>query len=114
MNKELIHISALCILFLILGVTITLAYQEFSNKRQFNGFYIESNMNKTQIEEYAKAKERKGDGVCINVAYDMTPKVAYETCVHECTHRAYSEILAEKCEDKYETCLNNLFKEWEE
>ena len=52
-----------------------------------------------------------GDWVCINVAYDMHPKLAYSTCVHECSHKAFSEIYAEKCEDKPLTCLEVLYEE---
>ena len=52
----------------------------------------------------------KGYWVCVNVAYDMKPSKAYQTCVHECSHKAYTEIFAEWCEDDFEKCLGVVEK----
>jgi hypothetical protein len=49
--------------------------------------------------------EPTGDWVCVNVAYDMTLEEAYDTCIHECSHKAFDEIFAEGCEENITKCL---------
>lgn len=92
------------IMGIILGAVGTLAYQEFRNKRMLNGLYIYRGDRESVI-EYAYQRDNKGDWVCVNVAYDMKPSEAYQTCVHECSHKAYTEIFAEWCKDDLTKCL---------
>lgn len=106
---------------IILGVILVLGsgvlgwmshdmYEYYSYTRQVNGFYS-SNANYTSILDYQDRRDKYGDWVCINVR-DMNPTTAYDTCVHECAHHAYSEIFAEYCEEKgFETCLEVIENE---
>ena len=109
--KNEIFIGSLCLLLIVLGSVGTLAYQDWKNEKTLNGLYIYNLENTTSATEYAYSKDKKGDWVCINVAYDMTPEEAYTTCIHECSHKAFSEIYAQKCEDEPLTCLEALYDE---
>jgi hypothetical protein len=93
------------IIGVLLGVVGALFYQDYIMERTLNGIYIEGNISYDRTEEITNIKDKKGDWVCINVAYDMKPSEAYKTCVHECSHKAYTEIFAEWCEDDFEKCL---------
>ena len=78
--------------------------------RILNGLYLYGFDNISSVKAYAKSRDKRGDWVCINVAYEMTYAEAYKTCVHECSHKAFSEIYAEDCEKYPEKCweiINN-------
>jgi len=77
--------------------------------RKYDGSYIHSTNNKTTVLEIVKKKDGRGDWVCINVAYEMTPERAYKTCVHECTHKAFSEIYAEEYEQHPSECFKEIW-----
>jgi len=83
-------------------------YEDFSNEREINGLYISNADNISVARSVAKVLDEKGDFVCINVAYDMTFEEAIRTCNHECQHKAFDEIWAEKCEDDFDGCLEYL------
>lgn len=104
-----INLLFLCILSLgiVLGIASTLYYQSYQQERFLNGMYIYEAESQFEAMQIAN-KGDNGDWVCINVAYDMTPKEAYDTCIHECTHKAFSEIYAESCENNITKCLNDL------
>lgn len=110
--KNIINLGmvSLLILGVLLGVVGTLFYQDYIMERTLDGIYIE-NANYEQAREITKINDKKGDWVCINVAYDMKPSEAYKTCVHECSHKAYTEIFAEWCEDDFEKCLGVIENE---
>ena len=103
-------VSAL-IIGILLGMVGTLFYQDSIMERTLNGIYIKGNISYGRAKEIANVRDRKGDWVCINVAYDMKPSEAYQTCVHECSHKAYTEIFAEWCEDDFEKCLEVIENE---
>lgn len=109
--RDKILIIFMCLSMMTLGFCAHGIYDELSNERYINGLYIHGSENITTAQEYAYSRESKGDWVCINVAYDMKPKEAYETCVHECSHKAFSEIYAESCEDDYSKCLGWMNEE---
>lgn len=102
MNK--LDLVAIFIFGILLGAVCTLGYQDITNKRELNGIYISGNISYERAKEVANIRDKRGDWVCINVAYDMSPKLAYETCVHECSHKAFSEIFAEKCDNNPDKC----------
>jgi len=77
-------------------------------EKDLNGIYITGVDDINSAEDYAYKRESDGDWVCINVAYDMKPEVAYKTCVHECSHKAFSEIYAEECEANPIKCMEKL------
>lgn len=110
--KEIIltTISAIC--FIIAGVFGTLLYQsiqnEITNERTIDGIYYYYGDNETEIKERAYEADKKGDWVCVNVAYDMPIDIAYDVCVHECSHKAFSEIFAERCEKDVNKCREIL------
>ena len=96
------------ILIFILGIMANMLYIDVKNERFLNGIQISGANNTNEALEIAYERDSKGDWVCINVAYDMKPELAYSTCVHECSHEAFSEIYAEKCESDPEKCLEVL------
>lgn len=110
MDKELLAFHIFLVLSLLfLGWASNEVYDEFSNKRIINGIYISHADDVYAARDVAKDWDSRGDFVCINVAYDMTPKEAVATCNHECIHKAFSEIWAENCEDgDFENCLEYL------
>jgi len=97
---------------MLLGILGNLAITEYNKindeTRTLNGLYLYNQNNLNDVKEYAINRDSKGDWVCINVAYDMGPKLAYKTCVHECSHKAFSEIYAEDCEENPLKCLEWL------
>ena len=99
-------ISLICLICLLVsgGWIANEWYYEFTAKRTINGFYAENVPDYNTLLDIQSAKERNGDWVCVNVNGMKFPD-AYDTCVHECSHRAYSEIYAEKCEDDFEGCV---------
>ncbi len=101
----------LYVALILTGFCIHIFYDEWNNERTLNGLYIYNSDNISETKEYAKSRDSKGDWVCINVAYDMRPKEAYDTCIHECSHKAFTEIYAEKCESEPLTCLEGLYEE---
>ena len=80
-----------------------IVYGDIVSDRIVNGLFL-SNVNESRAKEIANNMDSRGDWVCINVK-DMAFPKAYETCVHECSHKAYSEIFAEECEDDFEGCM---------
>ena len=105
---DIIEIIVGCFLMMTLGFCIHGLYDGYNNERILNGLYIYNSNNYSGTMEHASSRDSKGDWVCINVAYGMTPKEAYKTCTHECSHKAFSEIYAESCEDKPDKCLEWL------
>jgi len=81
-------------------------YQIYDYERNLDGFHM-SYANITMVEEYQELNDPYGDWVAVNVR-DMNYPRAYEVCVHECSHKAYSEIYAEKCEYDFESCMEDL------
>lgn len=77
-----------------------------------SGLFVEGVENHSEALEKVREYEPFGDWVCINIK-GRTFQEALETCTHECTHNAYSEILAEKCESNLTNCID-LFKDWGE
>ena len=108
--KNFFKVSFPLLLIFILGWCGSHLYDELKNERIINGLYLYSGDNIKEAREIALGYDYKGDWVCINVAYDMTPKEAYTTCVHECSHKAFSEIYAEKCEKEPLKCLEVLYE----
>src|SRR4030042_917865 len=78
-------------------------YKEWNNEKQLNGLWLK-NYDYQGAKEKAYKMDEFGDWVCVNIAFDMDYPEAYETCVHECSHQAFSEIYAEQCENNYEGC----------
>lgn len=109
-KKITISLFALLILGIFLGILGTLAYKDLKLTRDLNGVYLNANLSYQQAKDIASLLDKKGDWVCINVAYKMSPELAYDTCVHECSHKAYSEIFAEYCENDIKKC-NKLIGE---
>ncbi len=109
-SHKLLWTISLYIIIAIFGFATHGVYDEFKDKRILNGLYVYNSDNISEAKEYAYSKENKGDWVCINVAYKMTPKEAYSTCVHECSHKAFSEIYAEECEENPLICLEGLYE----
>jgi hypothetical protein len=107
MNEKLLTTINI-VLLISLGIAGTLTYQNFKNERTLNGLYINNNISYETANQIANVRDKKGDWVCINVAYDMPVEEAYNTCVHECSHKSFSEIFAEKCEDNETKCLEYL------
>ena len=103
-KKIYLVVALLISIGISLGVCGTLCYQQLINERTLNGIYIKQNVSYSTANEIAITRDKKGDWVCINVAYDMPPGLAYETCVHECSHKAFSEIFADRCEKNPEKC----------
>jgi len=95
--------------FLFLGWSCNEMYDDFIKHRNFNGIYIFNAENEAEVRDIVNDMER-GDWVCINVDYEMTPEVAYKTCVHECTHKAVSEIYAEDCEENPSKCFEGIWQ----
>jgi len=111
MNKIIVPIILIGIFLgsvFMLGWTSNNLYKATKNERTINGLYIYNQDNMSEASKVAKKWDNKGDWVCINVAYDMSPKLAYTTCVHECSHKAFSEIYAESCEKEPLKCLEDL------
>lgn len=96
------------LLIFSLGWTGHGAYEAIKNERTLNGLHISGTGDWDSTKEVAYELDGKGDWVCINVAYEMSPALAYETCIHECSHNAFSEIYAEECEADPVKCLEVL------
>lgn len=82
-------------------------YEAYKNERTLNGLYFEYG-DYEFVNKVSKTMDDKGDWVCINVAYDMTYEEAFDTCVHECGHKAFSEIFAEKCDEDLNKCKDMI------
>jgi len=96
-----------------LGWSVNELWRMYSNDKYLNGLYFYSGESESSVLSMAREKEMEGgvgggDWVCVNVAYEMEPKEAYTTCVHECSHKAFSEIYAEDCEANPDKCLEWL------
>ena len=96
------------VLMIALGALGTVMYQDFQDKRMLNGVYLYNEESKADARQIVKGMEPSGDWVCINVAYEMTYREAYDTCVHECSHMSFTEIYAEKCEKDPIKCMEYL------
>ena len=103
----------LLILFFTWGyVTSEVVDQQLakSKNKKLLGFYME-NANTTQRDEY-KQNAPLGDWVCVNVE-ELDYSGAFDVCVHECSHQAYSEIFAEECEKDISKCREVIYNETE-
>ena len=114
-KMETIDVILICLMIVfvfVAGLFTREVYQSIMNKRVLNGLYIGGYDIDTQYEamEVAYKGDKLGDWVCVNVAYDMTPKEAYKTCIHECSHKSFDEIYAEECEKNEEKCMEVLEK----
>lgn len=101
MNKDFLWIAFFVIMGIFLGFIISQAYDEVSKKRMINGLYFENKMNYSQVIEKAKATERSGNWVCVNIN-GMDYKTAVQTCNHEVGH----EIFALYCQKHIDECIN--------
>lgn len=111
--REIFHIGILLILAFGLGWLSCEAYDVFFSDdlhsgKIASGLYVYEAENYKEAQKIADDVDKNGDWVCINVAYDMPMDLAYETCVHECSHKAFTEIFAEKCEKNATKCLEML------
>lgn len=111
MNKfkllELIFFVLTLLCAIVVGWLGNDAYESMKNERILNGLHIQD-VTYEQVNAYADWRDEKGDWVCVNIAFDMTPEEALQTCNHEVMHQVYSEIWAELCEDNFEKCTNDL------
>lgn len=108
MNREGIWFVLWSVMMIALGALSTLAYQELQNERVINGVYLYSANSWENAKQEVRKIEPNGDWVCINVAYDMSYREAYDTCVHECSHMSFTEIYAEKCDGDPIKCIEYL------
>jgi hypothetical protein len=111
-SEETIIIIGLFVFLLlgaILGWGLNIIYRDYTNQRIYNGLWIRS-YNNTHAETLATADEydKFGTWVCVNVK-GMDYSEAYTTCIHECSHSAFSEIFARYCENNINKCIE-LFK----
>ncbi len=111
--------GVVCLLLVILGFAIHGGWDSWEYRKRLdgieeergrilNGMYIYNSNNLSTTKEFVQSRDERGDWVCINVAYEMTYPEAYKTCVHECSHKAFSEIYAEDCESDPLKCLETL------
>jgi len=106
MKTEIILIVILIVIFgcgITLGWSLNDLNKEIQNKRILNGLYI-PNRNYSEAQSLAYSMDNSGEWVCVNVDKTMTYPVAYNTCIHECSHAAYSEIFAVSCENNVTKC----------
>ncbi len=96
------------VLMIAFGASGMLMYQDIQNERVLNGVYLYNAESRTDAMQEVRRMEPNGDWVCINVAYGMSYREAYDTCVHECAHKSFTEIYAEKCEDDPIKCMEYL------
>lgn len=105
------YIIIALILGIALGVVGTMfgymIYGDGNSPQQVQGLYY-SGGSYELIKESNEELEPYGDWVCVNVADDMDYPRAYDICVHECSHKAYSEIYAEQCENNFSKCMEFL------
>jgi len=110
MNEALFTVICMALFFtlsFICGWSANEIYERSDNQRTLNGLYFPY-ADKEFVDNVTKSKDKYGDWVCVNVAYDMDYPLAYETCVHECSHKAFSEIYAEQCEKDINLCMDEL------
>ena len=88
-NKILIIILAICLI--AIGWVGNEVYREYSNHRDFNGFFLQDATYK-QSKEVANIKEKLGDWICINTR-GMDFKDIVETCQHEAGHEVFAEVI---------------------
>jgi len=93
MNWRIVIIICCCIILISLGALGGIWYTEIY--QGYDGCYYSTKTG--------------GDWVCVNVDNMDYPR-AYEVCVHECSHKAFSEIFAEGCEGNYSTCMDIITK----
>ncbi len=98
MRREILMTLGLVSLFILGGIAgYFLNERECKDyKKEIAGLYLR-NWNETEVKNYTKTREPRGDWVCVNVR-GMTPKRALEVCRHEVGH----EIFAEYCEQSQE------------
>ena len=108
-SKNIFYSVIMFSLIFCLGWTGNNYYSSYTNDRALDGFYL-SYGNMSIVEEYQDIKDPYGDWVCVNVK-NMEYPSAYDVCVHECSHKAYTEIFAESCEEDFESCRRLLENE---
>lgn len=106
MKSEIIVFVIVSVISIMLGIAGTIVFFDITQTRVLNGLYINGAFSEENAMQFAKKKDFLGEWVCINVAYDMSPDKAYETCIHECSHSAFHEIWATKCEKNVTKCLD--------
>jgi len=90
----------LMICFVAIGIFGTLFYQEYTNKRTFDGLRFEANNSHPLAIQRANTYDNRGDWVCVNIK-GMNFDRAIEVCSHEVGH----EIFATICEKNITKCL---------
>jgi len=104
---NLIKFNAIFFIFLLLGTglgwCLNELYDIWSAKRIVDGLAFYSPQNHTDALQVARQYDQNGIWVCINVK-GMPFSRANETCIHECAHATYSEILANYCEKNPNEC----------
>jgi hypothetical protein len=86
-----------------LGFYTHILYESYNYQRQVDGLYFHANLTHQEAMNIAKEYDYYGDWVCINIR-GMSFDDAKRSCSHECMHAAYTEIIAEHCEDNFEKC----------
>lgn len=109
MDKEIIIFCVFwSVMMIALGSLGMLIYQDIQDERVLNGVYLYYEDSLMDARGRAERMESNGNWVCLNVAYDMSYREAYDTCVHECSHMSFAEIYAEKCEGDPVNCMEFL------
>jgi len=109
-KTDVIFHAVMVVSLVLLTWSVNELYEDLSKKREINGLYISYAPDIIAARADANIWDSRGDFVCINVAYDMTPKEAYKTCIHECTHKSFSEIFAEECEAHPSKCYEGIWE----
>jgi len=96
------------IIFLIVGLFAigwcsNELYKAYKSERTVAGLWL-NNYNYSSAMEKAYSLDNAGEWVCVNIDNTITYPEAYDTCVHECSHSAYSEIFARQCENDFSKC----------
>lgn len=100
--REYFLLIILCVCMIGLGWFGNEFYKSYKLDKQLDGLWMH-NFNLSEAKEYAYSLDKNGDWVFINIKNMDYPR-AYDVCVHECSHQAYSEIFAEQCEKDFNKC----------
>lgn len=109
-NKKImwgnLEVILLFVVGMIIGWSSNSVYEHWNYQKVLDGLRL-SNYNYSEAEKIAYDLDKLGDWVLVNVK-DMNYERAYEVCIHECSHQAYSEIFAEQCEKNLTKCIEKL------